>query len=122
MSINDSQGDPAAGFGAVLGEAARAYLNARRWLWIGLSAVILNLAVWLTVTILRMTGLLAPEVAESWQQISYALIIPLGIFAASAGGSLHTAAAWLRSVQHRLAPGSYTSSPVADARRFAHQR
>ncbi|WP_143121758.1 hypothetical protein [Saccharopolyspora antimicrobica] len=122
MSINDSRGDPAAGFGAVLGEAARAYLNARRWMWVGMSAAILNAAAWLTVTIAWTTGLLAPEVAQDWQQISYILIVPLVMFAASFGGSRQTAAAWMRSVQLRLAPGSYTSSLVADARRFVHQR
>lgn len=122
MSINDSHGDPAAGFGAVLGEAARAYLNARRWFWIGMAAVILNAAAWLAATIAWTTGLLPPDAAQYWQQFSYVLIIPLVMLSAGAGGSRQTAATWMRSVQLRLAPDSYTSSLVADARRFAHQR
>ncbi|MFI0465094.1 hypothetical protein ACH347_13540 [Saccharopolyspora sp. 5N102] len=113
MSINNAE--------AALGEAARAYLKARRWLWIGMAAALLAGAAWFAVTIGGLFAQLAPETIQFWQQACFCVALPALIATSSAGGSRQTAEAWLRSLQHRLAPGSYSSSTLADARKLAHR-
>ncbi|MEU6264272.1 hypothetical protein [Saccharopolyspora shandongensis] len=113
MSINNAE--------AALGEAARAYLKARRWLWIGMAAALLTGAAWFAVTIGGMWARLAPETIQLWQQVCYCVLLPASMAAASAGGSRQTAEAWLRSLQHSIAPASYSSSALADARKLAHR-
>ncbi|MEV0698443.1 hypothetical protein AB0I53_11065 [Saccharopolyspora sp. NPDC050389] len=124
MSINNPNGGPIGGtptgIEAALGDAARSYLKARLWTWIGAGTTLLAGAIWLAMTITVLSGRLAPETVQLSEKVCYGILLPAAVGTCGAAGSRQTAETWLRSLQHRLAPGSYSSSALADARKFAH--